>query len=183
MKPYFLTFLSSIILVSCSSGGDNYNGIDRSSTISLRPAVITDLPAGDVPTAKQVIERTTVVSFWNKRVSNVAAIEIGFNDAQRDVAQMRLVIGSENIVDYQGNLLTRFLDGADCILVQKTMTNNTVKRDTIGYIPSSVMQSAKVAIGTAFANGDYSTCYTLFSTAYTFIPTTGAIWREQIAGH
>ena len=56
------------------------------------------------------------------------------------------------------------------------------KRDTIGYVPNSVVREAVADITEAFNLEDYDECMRLFEEAYTFKPITGAgyaLLREQ----
>lgn len=50
-------------------------------------------------------------------------------------------------------------------------------RDTIAYIPNTILREAEKNIKEAYAQGDYETCYKLFDTALSFYPITGAEWR------
>ncbi len=54
-------------------------------------------------------------------------------------------------------------------------------RDTIGYIPSVVLEKAKRDITEAFNADDYELCSALFEEAFTFVPITGEQWREKKA--
>ena len=54
-------------------------------------------------------------------------------------------------------------------------------RDTIGYIPSAVLNKAKADIKEAFNAEDYDLCSALFEEAFTFLPITGEQWREKKA--
>ena len=54
-------------------------------------------------------------------------------------------------------------------------------RDTIGYIPSVILEKAKADITNAFNAENYDLCSALFEEAFTFVPITGEQWREKKA--
>ena len=51
-------------------------------------------------------------------------------------------------------------------------------KDTIAYIPNSVMREAQGRIEKAYNEGNYTEVYKLFNETFRFRPITGKKWRE-----
>ena len=83
--------------------------------------------------------------------------------AQRDITETKWLDA------YAERMLNEYKDKAGLTL------------DTIGYIPSAVLEKAKADITTAFNAEDYDLCSALFDEAFTFLPITGEQWREKKA--
>jgi hypothetical protein len=122
------------------------------------------------------VKQTTEISFiWadiNKPVGRSFASE------QRDTVSVppKLLMWATDVIMLDGALQTDFITAIDVVLVHYDQDNFTGK-DTIAYIPNSVLRTAETAIRAAYAAQDIEACYTVFNEAYTFTPITGAEWR------
>ena len=101
----------------------------------------------------------------------------GFNDGQRDLETPALKMFSSWIINLDADLepyyVPDFIEGKNCVIWR--VVNN--ERDTIAYIPNSVLRTAQPLIKEAYDNGDAETVYTLFNEAFTFLPITADEWR------
>jgi hypothetical protein len=160
--------------------------MDSTATISIRP----DLSAWDSPqrvkgedqpaaseylSPLEIVRQAVGISFQNVALFGNQAADRGFADMQRDTISDPpcLLMYGTDIIRQSGEYTPEFIEGTDCILFRAY--NN--KRDTIGYIPNSVMRQAEELIKVAYAANDNLEVYRIFNEAFTFLPITGAEWR------
>lgn len=99
----------------------------------------------------------------------------GFGDEMRDTINNRLLMRGEDILTYpDGKILYDFISATDVHLV---MGNG----DTCGYIPQSVINSAREQIEALYAQERYDEIYELFHTAFTFYTCTGQEYKDIVA--
>jgi hypothetical protein len=105
--------------------------------------------------------------------------ERGFDEMQRDLNpdNPMLKMWALDIITEEGEYLPHFIESENIILMSFDLTVVDSPRDTIGYIPNSVMRTAETAIKAAYANGDTEAVYQLFNEAFTFRPITGAEYK------
>lgn len=181
MKKFLL--LASItlcvsILSSCQK--DNKGQLDPNAMISIRPAA--GVPSGKAETnpehwsAERIVRQVNGLYFWNRALQPLTSVSRGFGQQQRDLENMRLLMFGTDIIDQGGHYSPMFIEGEDMLLVYivENITMTTI--DTVAYIPNSVLRKTQVEIKAAYDAGDYTTCYSLFDKAFTFIPITGAEW-------
>ena len=112
--------------------------------------------------------------YWTEADVNAGT---GFNDGQRDLETPALKMFSSWIINLDAELepyyVPDFIEGKNCVI---TRIIDNVK-DTIAYVPNSVLRTAQPLIKEAYDNGDAETVYRLFHEAFTFLPITGAEWR------
>lgn len=177
MKKILL--LLAVALVAFVGCEDEKNGLmDPSAMISIRPATNTRTEATPNPerlTALQVVEQATDLEFWNKEIYGNKAVGIGFTDVNRDIPNVRLLMRGTHIIDQDGKYVPDFIEGEDIVL-WKYRSDEDI--DTIAYVKNATLRSAEILIKDAYAKQDYEACYALFDEAFTFIPITGAEWRE-----
>ena len=103
--------------------------------------------------------------------------DVGF--ASKDTITPCLKRYGTDIISSDGKLVPDFLEATDCV-IERFYDSGTPKfrRDTIAYIPNSVIRAAEIEIKAAYDKKEYDTVYRLFETAFTFQPITGAEWRE-----
>lgn len=101
-----------------------------------------------------------------------------FHENQRDTTSTppKLLMFATDVITEYGTLSEELLTCTDVVLAR--WLNEKGLRDTIAYIPNATIRDAAVAIRRAFSDNDSDECYRLFNEAYTFIPITGAEWRE-----
>jgi hypothetical protein len=125
-------------------------------------------------TALEIVKQTTIISTPQFGRSFIAD--------QRDTVSTtpKLLMWATDVISLDGNLQTDWIQTYDVVFVHYSTSssdpNNVI--DTIAYIPNSVLRNAEIAIKAAYEAKDIEACYTLFNTAYTFTPITGAEWRE-----
>ena len=111
--------------------------------------------------------------------------ERGFGDWMRDTvsAVPALLMFSDDILSERG-LHKSFLKGYDVLVLGKMKSperdnkHGFYERDTIAYVPNSVLREAEEKIYKAYADSNYTEVYRLFHEAYKFIPITGKQWQR-----
>ena len=99
----------------------------------------------------------------------------GFGEEMRDRENNRLLMRAEDVLTVpDGRLLYDFIGGKNFHLV---MSNG----DTCGYIPNSVIASARAQIEALYAQERYDEIYELFHTAFTFYTCTGEEYKQIVA--
>ena len=98
-----------------------------------------------------------------------------FSDDMRDTINNRLLMRAEDILAVpDGRIVRDFIDATNVYL---RMTNG----DTCGYIPNSVIASAREQIEALYAQERYDEIYELFHTAFTFYTCTGQEYKDIVA--
>lgn len=185
MKKLFY-LLIAVVLIACKTDEPKAFVIKDTDMISIRPSQGTAMKVkATEPThlsALEIVKQTTEIAFiWadiNKPVGRSFASE------QRDTvsATPKLLMWATDVIMLDGTLQTDFITATDVVLVHYEL-NTPTNRDTIAYIPNSVLKTAETAIRAAYEAKDIEACYTAFNTAYTFTPITGAEWRAlKLAG-
>jgi len=111
--------------------------------------------------------------------------ERGFGDWMRDTvsAVPALLMFSDDILSERG-LHKSFLKGYDVLVLGKMKSperknkHGFYERDTIAYVPNSVLREAEEKIYKAYADSNYTEVYRLFHAAYKFRPITGKQWQR-----
>jgi hypothetical protein len=102
----------------------------------------------------------------------------------RDTVNNRIIGYNSWVIADNGSLKTMFIEGRDFLILNIDYENRnedfTYPRDTLGYIPNSVMQQAETDIKAAYNAEDYDECYRLFEEAFVFYPVTGAQYLELV---
>ena len=106
-----------------------------------------------------------------------------FGDEQRDTLSStpRLLMWATSLISLTGELQTGFVGNfleAEDVLYIRNINGNVNILDTIAYTPNSVIREAALKITNAYKANDIDSCYTLFNSAYNFIPITGKEWRD-----
>ncbi|SFL10210.1 hypothetical protein SAMN05216357_112133 [Porphyromonadaceae bacterium KH3CP3RA] len=172
MKKILFLLLAVALFVNCDPNDtpDNDKGkLDPNAMITIRPADGVQLKA-TVPglTATEIVEQTVNIKFQSQWWSNVYSEEPkelsrGFAEAQRDLTIPALKMWGTDIIAQDGSFMKEFIYGTDVYL---TDNNN----DTIGYVPQSVINSARTLIEAAYDDENYTEVYRLFDEAFTFLP-------------
>ncbi len=190
MKKLFLLIALAAIVASCED--ENDFRIKSTDMISLRPAAGTAMKVKATDqthlSALEIVRQTTEISLI-MHGGSYEGIKAGrsFAGEQRDTISItpKLLMWATDVIDLDGNLqlaVGGFIDATDVVLVHYKLQTPTI-RDTIAYVPNSVLRAAETAIRAAYEAKDLEACYTAFNTAYTFTPITGPEWREiKLAG-
>lgn len=170
-----IILLVAISLLSCKDNKDQeQKRIDKNSTIALN----SQIAKSDSPTHRSprfIVDSTTVIQ--------VNGGAMGFSEKQRDTINNRLLVWGFHVITEQGELELKFIGSRNVVFEywpgegKPGFDSDNILRDTIAYIPNSVLDKAEAEIRAAYDAGDFETVYTLFQDAYTFIPITGAEWR------
>lgn len=181
MKKLVVILLSSLFVLSCTQEEVIR---DRSlDTVKLRP----DMSAWNTPSAIglrsapitehlspiQIVNLTTAMRLTYNGIEGTR----GFDTLQRDTVIPCLKMWATDIIDMDGNLHPDFIESYNCLLEIWETPSAFSRKDTIGYIPNSVLRAAEAAIKAAYAANDDEEVYRLFNEAFTFRPVTGEEYR------
>jgi len=115
-------------------------------------------------------------------------LERSFADSQRDTINNRLMMWATDILRVDGTLYYEFINSHDVFLSVPTEPRDQygnptyqTKWDTCGYIPQSVIDSAREQIEALYAQERYDEIYELFHTAFTFYTCTGQEYKDIVA--
>lgn len=184
MRKYLFLLTAACVAISFSACKKESNGgrLDPSATVALNPAPgvkAYDPENPDHLTAREIVERATIISFWNEDITTAKAAEREFSPEQRDFEKNRLLMWGTDVIDAQGELRPDFIEGHDFILEEWTDRGlPTFKKDTIAYIPNAVIRAAEAKIKEAYNRQDYTECYRLLDEAFTYTPITAEEWKE-----
>jgi hypothetical protein len=171
MKKILFLLLAVALFVNCDPKDvpEPKGKFDPNAMITIRPAKGVQLRS-TVPglTATEIVEQTVNIKFQSQWWSNVYSEEPkelsrGFAEAQRDLTIPALKMWGTDIIAQDGSFMKEFIYGTDVYL---TDNNN----DTIGYVPQSVINSARTLIEAAYDDENYTEVYRLFDEAFTFLP-------------
>lgn len=110
----------------------------------------------------------------------------GFAPEQRDTINKRLLMWSTDIITASGTILYEFIGQTDIHLIihngeKFNELGQCISWDTCGYIPQSIIDSAREQIEALYAQERYDEIYDLFHTAFTFYTCTGAEYKSIMA--
>lgn len=195
MKKIIYLFSLVFILASCGNKNEPEPKtpviLDPLTTIDIKPAKDgwnktyphAPMRVGITPThltALEIVEQTTALQFYNPNVMDgVDRWERGFDEKQRDSNpdDPKLMMWATDVISEKGELVPDFIEGNYFILLKFDLTISGAPRDTLGYIPNSVVRAAETAIKKAYNEGDIDAIYKLFNEAFTFLPITGAEYK------
>jgi len=181
MKKHLFLAILALAFAACE---DDKFILPAGTTVSIKPAPgAWDAPQkikGEEPTSQylsaiEIVRQAVGISFQNAEVWGEQAVDRGFSKEQRDTISDPpcLKMWATDIISMFGDYDPTFIGSTDCILF-RAYDN---RRDTIGYIPNSVLRAAEVQIKAAYDAQDYDAVYQLFDEAFTFYPITGGEWR------
>lgn len=196
MKKLTFFLILIILLAGCKAKDEPKEPfvIDPLATVSIKPetGAWSKSPAMKVKSVQEhlsaldIVKKTHIMQFYNSKLmielgyEPNTILERGFDALQRDTISEipSLKMWATDIIKEDGELLTHFIEGNDVILIHfRERYNPQSIRDTIGYIPNSVIRSAETAIKTAYNNNDPDEVLRLFNDAFTFRPITGAEYK------
>jgi len=98
----------------------------------------------------------------------------------RDTINNRLLMQASDILTNDGELVYGFISAYDVHL--QLLDGDNLRRvgDTCGYIPQSVIDSARVQIEELYTQERYDEIYELFHNAFTFYPCTGDEYKQLV---
>ena len=177
MKKLFL-LLFLVTAMSCTK--DNNGKLNPNAMISIWPkGAVQTTKAKDFHLSNlEIVKQTFNLSFYNENMGSGNLVR-GFAPAQRDTVNIRLLMWGTDIIGQFGDYVTEFIDGHDFVLRRNLATPPaTPIYDTIAYISNNVILNARNRIKSAYDSGNYTAVYAAFDSVFTFIPITGAEWRE-----
>lgn len=172
MKKILFLLLAVALFVNCDPKPEveiDKGQLDPNAMITIRPAKGVQLRSTVTGlTATEIVEQTVNIKFQSQWWSNIYSEEPkelsrGFAEAQRDLTIPALKMWGTDIIAQDGSFMKEFIYGTDVYL---TDNNN----DTIGYVPQSVINSARTQIEAAYNDENYTEVYRLFDEAFTFLP-------------
>ncbi len=172
MKHFLLLLISilALSLVGCEKDPLPDKGkLDPNAMILIRPASGVQLRATvSGLTALEIVEQTMNITFRSNWLSNTyyensEILERGFSAAQRDLSIPALKMFGTDIITSDGEYSKDFIYGTDFYLVNDQL-------DTIGYIPQSTIDNARILIETAYQDENYTDVYRIFDEAFVFHP-------------
>lgn len=188
MKKAILLLLIVAAFCACNKDNDTFT-VDPMAKIKLIPdlnAWNTDaLRSAQSDTthlsAFEIVNQATAIEYYNiGGTIDTVRWERGFDNAQRDTLSEipTLSMWATDIINLDGIYVPNFIESKNCILVHFDTTKPYGSpRDTIAYIPNSVIRAAQIAIKEAYDIKDYVIVYKIFNEAFTFRPITGAEYR------
>lgn len=182
-KLFFLLALAVLVFSSCDNNDPKEFKIKDTDMISIRPAGTSAKAPYKIASTQTHLSALDIVKQTKDVALKVYWGEYGtraFTNEQRDTisATPKLKMWATDVITLDGELQEEWITAVDVVFRTYPMTNRPDLTDTIAYIPNSVLRTAEVAIRKAYAEKDIEACYTIFNTAYTFTPITGAEWRE-----
>ena len=207
MKRLLLILLTAPLLMACGSDSPEVNNpkgkilpdqlvrIEAAQGVKVRAAEAEYTEDGErLLTALEVAKQGVILAgtyFYQPDTSLIwqpsyyVHGERAFGDNMRDTvsATPALLMYSEDILTAKG-LYPTFLKGYDVLVLGKEKPNARLnehgfrERDTIAYVPNSVLREAEKKIYKAYADSNYTEVYRLFHAAYKFRPITGKQWQR-----
>lgn len=182
MKKLFIITAIITLLAGCKDDVKEFK-IDPLSTVKLRPATSIYLSkqmakTNSVLSALEIVKQTTVI---HMTMNNGLVGERAFDKLQRDTSESdpKLMMWATDIINSDMQYVPDFIESTDVILVHwRNPMDRLGEKDTIAYIPNSVIKSAQIAIKSAYDNKDAETCIKIFNEAFKFIPITGEGFRQ-----
>lgn len=159
--------------------------INPSAPVKIKPAKGTILKAPALYstenpqhlTALEIVKQTEGMMSINTAGESGG---IGFAKELRDTVSETpcLKMYAMDIIDMEGNFVSYFIESSDITFRREIGID---KYDTIAYTPNKVVRRAERLVKKALADKDTVAVYELFDKAFTFIPITGAEWRDMKA--
>lgn len=190
MKKLLFILAIALTFAACKTDEPKSFQIKATDMISIKPAagVAARAPqkvkaAETHLTALEIVKQTTEIS--------TPLFGRSFAREQRDTisATPKLLMWATDVITLDGKLQIEsntgshgWIEATNVVLVHYDLNTPTV-RDTIAYIPNSVLRTAETAISAAYEAKDIEACYNLFNAAYTFTPITGSEWRALKANN
>lgn len=182
MKKLLLVISVAVVIFACEKEEkkERRDLLDPNALVSIYPAKgVKSESNPEHLSALEIVKQTAEMQFINKRdYPFEESLRRGFGDPMRDTIAPRLMMWARDIIYLDTTLVTAFLYAENIILVRDMTEILNEIRDTIAYIPNSVMRLAESLIVPAFNDGDYTTCYELFDSLFVFEPITADEYRE-----
>ena len=175
MKNLLFCLLLAVTVISCTKDEVSTGQLDPNATINLRYAAsVSLLRSASHLSALEIVKQTTNLKF----TYNEIPYGRGFADAQRDTITPMLKMWGTDIIAQDGSYEPSFIESTDVILQRIiNLDKPNMVIDTVAYIPNAILRSAEEKIKAAYAIQNYTECYSVFDSAFVFIPITGAEWR------
>ena len=176
-KPLLMLAFVGIVLTACEKKNDSYN-FNKEDFVYLNGI--------EQPKFKSTATQYSVYDIVRDSMTQlVNSVERrGFSDGQRDTVNNRLLMWSSDILTVDGTIQYDFIGATNTHLIipnGRTDEYGLPLYDTCGYIPQSVIDSAREQIEALYAQERYDEIYELFHTAFVFFPCTGEEYKQIVA--
>ena len=194
-KTILLMALVGIVLTACEKKNEPYQFKDTEVII---------IQGVDQPQFKSTSKQYTIKEMLKDTAFQMAikysaemkkdglindhCMHLGENE--KDTINDRIQLSAWLILGSDGQLNRALIDMCECYFVigEKTAQNpygvyplESPQYDTVGYIPQSVIDNARVQIESLYAQERYDEIYELFHTAFTFYTCTGEEYKQIVA--
>lgn len=186
MKKAFILLAIIFALVSCSDD-DKPAGkfkLDPTAMIYIKPNFKAQKLSFSSRTSEahlsalEIVKRGTTMRFYNDSLA-IGDIAAGFAGKDTISTTPAFLRYGTDIINENGFgkpvIVPDFLYAYDIVI--EIFKSNT-DHDTIAYIPNSVILNARNNIKAALVAKDTASVYNIFKEAFTFIPITGAEYRQ-----
>lgn len=198
MKKFIYILLAAVAFVACSSdepapinkGRLDPNAmvrIEAEKGVKIRSTEDASTEDGEeLLTALEIAKQGVVIDLVGAFDHNENPYTDGevhyhsrtFGDNMRDTISENpaLLMFSTDIIDDRGKLYKGFLYATDVVVCRANTT--WTGKDTIAYIPNSVLKEAREKIEKAYSDSNFTEVYRLFNEAYKFRPITAKQWKK-----
>ena len=190
MKKLFLLIAIIFTFLSCSNEEQpepKTFKIDPFAMIKIKPSLSKTNKlsfyskfSSEHLTPLEIVKRATTMRFYNSKLSN-SDCAAGFAGKDTISTVPAFLRYGTDIINNDGfgkpYLVPDFIYAHD-IVIEIFRSNKDI--DTVAYIPNIVMKTAREGIEKALIEKDTASVYVIFKNAFTFIPVTGAEYRDLV---
>jgi hypothetical protein len=172
MKKIILLLLVAAFAASCSV--DEYTTPRVNGMIRIEPSItawaasnLRSFSAGENLTPLDVVKKTTAMRFMYNGIECTRM----FPWAQKDTINASLLMLSTDVIGENGELILEFIEASGVVIeVWENPYSGWSQRDTVAYIPDSLLRDAEIKIKDAYAAEDFDSVQVLFHDVYKFLP-------------
>lgn len=174
MRKWFLMAVVGIVFAACEKKNEPYE-FKTDEMVYLNGVEQPKFKSTDTQHSLYDILREPRL-FMNVRLEGHQVNGYRFFDTpQRDTINNRLLMYATDIINERGELIYDFITATNVFIYIEN-------GDTVGYVPQSVIDSARVQIEALYAQERYDEIYELFHTAFSFFTCTGQEYKDIMAG-
>lgn len=183
MKKLFYLLTIGALLLSCKVEEPEVFQIKATDMISIKSASsalsisqranLTDAHLSNL----EIVKQTTIIQYNYNGDKWERMFESGQRDTISSIPCLKMY--GLDIVNQDGDYVHDFIESTDCILIKFDIhAPYGAPRDTLAYIPNKTLRDAESIIKEAYENKDLELLLNTFNNAFTFIPISGAEYKE-----